>query len=248
MEFFGNNENILYSPVYEFSNHEDFFSEKEFEYQGIKNDYRNENSQNFISNFQMTFNEEKEFSFVKNDEMDDNFDINTFLNKELPKQALVENNLTNLGKTKATSLLGTKVKRSKEKTSKEKTSEEIKTENSKKKNCGRKNKDSQDKGEHNKYSEDNIMRKIKSYFFSYLHENLNDKFNNKKYQFLKLNPLISENLKKDFNEELMKKTIKELYMNSPISGKFRKQKKENPYYNKKIIEIIENQSNNEEKE
>ena len=46
----------------------------------------------------------------------------------------------------------------------------------------------------------------------------------------------------------MKKTIKELYMNSPISGKFRKQKKENPYYNKKIIENIENQKNEEEKE
>ena len=91
------------------------------------------------------------------------------------------------------------------------------------------------------------MRKIKSNFLSYIHTNLNDSFNNKKYQFLKLNPKISENLKKDYNENLMKKTIKELYENSPISGKFRKQKIENPEYNKKIIEIIENQSNNEEK-
>ena len=200
-------------------------------------------SQNFINNFQNTFNEEKEPVYAKNDELDDNFEIDTFLNQELSKKASEENNITNLVKTKATSLLGVKMKMPEEKISKE-----LKTQNSKKKNFGRKNKDSKDKGDHNKYSEDNIMRKIKSNFLSYIHTNLNDSFNNKKYQFLKLNPKISENLKKDYNENLMKKTIKELYENSPISGKFRKQKIENPEYNKKIIEIIENQSNNEEKE
>jgi hypothetical protein len=243
MDFSGNNENILFSPLYEFSNREESFSEKDFEFHERKNDSIDESSQNFINNFQQTFNEEKNNFIFKNDELDDNFEANTFLIPELPKKAPVDNNLTNLGKTRATSLLGIKTNRSEEKSSKE-----LENEKTKKNNCGRKSKNSKVKGEHNKYSEDNIMRKIKSYFLSYVHKKLNNSFIDKKYQFLKLYSFISECLKKDYNVLLMKRTFKDLYQNSPISGKFRKQKENNPYCNKTIIEHIDNQNNNELKE
>ena len=97
-------------------------------------------------------------------------------------------------------------------------------EDGKKKKSGRKKKDEKEKGEHNKYSPDNIMRKIKSHFLEYVHNKLNSNFKNKQFQFLRLFSKINENLKKDYNIELMKKTIKEIYENSPISPKYRKQK------------------------
>lgn len=115
--------------------------------------------------------------------------------------------------------------------------------NEPKKKGGRKKKDEKEKGDHTKFSQDNLMRKIKSHFLDYVHYLLNKRFKNKNLQFLKLFSEINENLKKDYNMELMKKTIKELYENSPISSKYRKRKIINSDNNKNIIQQIYDEAN-----
>ena len=185
-------------------------------------------------------NEEKENGFINLElnkiQEEDNFtytgfktpsDKNLYKNKTDKKLA----NLTNLN-TKATSTItGKKTKR---------TNFDENTENSKKTNCGRKKKESLIKGNHNKYSEDNIIRKIKTNFFKFINEYLNKKLKNKNYQFLKLDSTINENLKKDYNEKLMETKIKDLYYNASISSKYRTKKKKYSDANRNLIEEIFN--------
>ena len=90
---------------------------------------------------------------------------------------------------------------------------------------GRKRKGEIDKGIHNKYSEDNIMRKIKSYFVNYCYNLLNRSLKDKNLVFVRLTGNISKNLKKDYNLNLLDRTIKDLYSNSIISGKYVRNKK-----------------------
>ena len=114
-----------------------------------------------------------------------------------------------------------------------------------KKTQGRKKKDEKEKGNHTKYSFDNIMRKIKSNFMDFCHKLLNRSIKDRNLQFLKLNSKINENLKRDYNIELFKKTIQDLYENSPISCKYRKQIKECSHKNKMIIQEIYKKENEE---
>ena len=102
-------------------------------------------------------------------------------------------------------------------------------------NRGRKKKEVIDKGNHTKFTDDNMMRKIKSHFFNYINNSLNDSLFNKTQVFLKLDNFINENLKRDYNMELMNKTIKEIYISSKISNKY---KKKNNETNKKLVEKI----------
>ena len=106
------------------------------------------------------------------------------------------------------------------------------------KNMGRKKKDGQEKGEHTKFTEDNIIRKIKSNFIDYSHNLINNSFKNKELQFLRFDSEINENLKKDYNLELMDRTFKDLYENTPISKKYKKISIENGDLNKNIINKI----------
>jgi len=107
-----------------------------------------------------------------------------------------------------------------------------------KKTQGRKKKDEKEKGNHTKYSFDNIMRKIKSNFMDFCHKLLNRSIKDRNLQFLKLNSKINENLKRDYNIELFNKTIQDLYENSSISSKYRKQIKECSHKNKLIVQEI----------
>ena len=142
--------------------------------------------------------------------------------------------------TRATSkVLGIKTKRS---------DENIEENKDNKKKGGRKKKDEKEKGDHTKFCEDNLMRKIKSNYLEFIHNSLNDSFKNKNYKFLRLYSEINENLKKDYNMELMHKTIKELYENSPISCKYRKQKINNSDINKNLIEELYNEPDIDKKE
>ena len=52
---------------------------------------------------------------------------------------------------------------------------------------------------HNKNYKDNIMRKIKTNLMDYILKNLNESLKNKKFSFYRLDKLISENLRRDFN-------------------------------------------------
>ena len=117
-----------------------------------------------------------------------------------------------------------------------------------KKTKAEKKKTEKDKGKHNKFSEDNLMRKIKSHFLDYIHNRLNNSFRNKNVQFLKLFSEINENLKRSYNIELLNKTIREIYENSPISGRYRKVNEHNSDINKKIIEQIFKEVDNKEEE
>ena len=109
----------------------------------------------------------------------------------------------------------------------------------KKSKQGRKKKEVTDKGDHTKYKGDNIMRKIKSNFLLFVHNKTNDAIKNKNYQFLKLNPSLNENLKKDFNMELMDRTFKDLYEKEKIGEKYSKNpNKEKNQNNKKVIKYL----------
>ena len=93
----------------------------------------------------------------------------------------------------------------------------------------------QDESEgHNKFSEDNMMRKIKTNTMDYIYDKLNESLTDKSAQILKITKDVSEVLKIEYNMELMNKTLKEIIYNEPIRHKY----KRNNYDNKYLIEKI----------
>ena len=234
----------IISPFYQLD--QSFYLPKDYGF----NEYDNANEQRELNNTTSINNimssyylddsgkkyEENENNFIKVDfnknQGGDNFNVKGFNTPTEKKQFKYkcENKSTNLGNinTKVTSFTSKKTKRSND------------SENDGKVKLGRKAKDSLIKGNHNKHSEDNIMRKIKSNFFKYINEQLNKKVQNKNIQFLKLDSKISENLKRDYNMSLMNQTIKNIYLNAKISSKYRSQKSTNNDLNIKIIEEIYN--------
>ena len=226
-------------PYTEKNNQNEFLTDNENENFYEKNQFQDE----------FKFDE----STAKNqDNFEDNPDVFLFQPvsiQKLQEKILPENYCTNSGKTRATSLtLGKKRERqdiekinAKIKSSEE-TTTKIKT------NCGRKKKKDKEKGQHTQLSEDNIIRKLKSNYLKYNHNLINQSFKDQTLQFLKLDSEINENLKKDYNEKLMNTTIKELYETYPISSKYRKQKTDNSDLNKKIIDKLYSEENEEKKE
>jgi hypothetical protein len=212
-------------------------------------DNQNENYSYFIREQVNIPTYEPEIPVVKNENeneneneypKDDIYEENDNFVSEIKKENNIENKLVSDYRTKisnentkmTTKTLGKKTKRT--------TNEEEKTNNYKAKTSlqGRKKKEEKDKGNHTKFSEDNMMRKIKSYFLNFCHNLLNESISDKNLQFLKLNSLINENLKKEFNLNLLNTKIKDLYQFSKISSKYRKQAKEFADKNKYIIEKI----------
>lgn len=117
--------------------------------------------------------------------------------------------------------------------------------NSKEKKQGRRRKDEiniEEEPRHDKFKEDNIMRKIKTFIFKYIHNILNDSLKYENYRFHPLNTNMNENLKKDFNEELLEKTIYEIYMTSSLNKRYENKNEEKNEFIEKIIR------ENEEKE
>ena len=236
---------FLTSPNYQFD--QSFYHSKlYFDNDNDNNNWQRQNNNNItlIDNninpiFNLDYYEKKnedkenlELALDKNNE-EDNFNDTGFKTPSEKNQSKnILEQLNNLGNsnTKATSLItGKKRKRKSEK-----------LENKGKSNCGRKKKDSRIKGNHNKNTEDNIMRKIKTNFLKYINMQLNKKLKNKEHKFLKLDSKINENLKKDYNEHLMKTKIKNLYLNSEISSKYRTKKAKYSDINIKLIEEIYN--------
>ena len=91
-----------------------------------------------------------------------------------------------------------------------------------------------EKAKHTKFNEDNIMRKIKTFSFQYILRLLNDSLIDKNKEFYPLETELNENLKKDFNMELLDRTILDIYKNSKLNErhKFRGEA------NKNLIEKI----------
>ena len=118
-----------------------------------------------------------------------------------------------------------------------------------KKKLGRKIKSEENLGEHNKFSDDNILRKIKNAVlnnvFDFINKKILSSFNSKKEKLqspnteillfkLKQNYLI--NSKADYNKEFLNKTLGEIF-SQDISTKYTKHP---PDHNKEIIEKLIN--------
>ena len=96
----------------------------------------------------------------------------------------------------------------------------------KQKNKGRHKKndrrnDENDENKHDKFSEDNLMRKIKTYIFNTILNVLNKSLKDRSQKFFKLEPKLNESMKKDLNEKLMNQKIKEIYINNEISKRYK---------------------------
>jgi hypothetical protein len=89
-------------------------------------------------------------------------------------------------------------------------------------------------GKHTKNSEDNIIRKIKSFFVKSIHKYLSECLKEGE-ELLKLDIMVSKDLKKDFNMKLFNQKLKDLFMSTNISDKYRhKNEKGNEILIKKI--------------
>ena len=111
---------------------------------------------------------------------------------------------------------------------------EIKEENKTKR--GRKRNDNSNRQEHNKNSSDNIIKKIKTQLFVYLLKFLNNMFKFEKEQkgLCKLDYKIINQMNKDNDIELLKKTLKDLF-SSDISTKYISKSSD---FNRKLIQKI----------
>ena len=241
------------SPTYQLDQNQSLYLPLNYEYNEYDkyNDQREiNNNSTLIANFEPRWDfdesekkiEEKRNSSIKlniNRNLgEDNFNDAVFKapNEKNKSSSIYEKKSSNLGNlnTKTTSFTSKKTKRSNDNDFA--FFEDL--ENNEKGKYGRKAKDSLIKGKHNKHSEDNMMRKIKAFFFKYVNEQLNTKLKNKNMEFLKLDSEINEKLKKDYNINLMNTKIKNIYLNSPISSKYRTQKTKNYDSNIRIIEKI----------
>ena len=86
---------------------------------------------------------------------------------------------------------------------------------------GRKHKNDKTKSNHTKFNDDNIIRKIKSYFMNYLTDLLNLKLAHSNKKFLKLDKTINENLCIDYNLKLMKTDISQIFKKYKINKKYK---------------------------
>ena len=84
----------------------------------------------------------------------------------------------------------------------------------------KKNVEYDDEPHHDKFTEDNIIQRIKTFIFDYILERLNKSLKYESRKFYQLTKTLNSNLKKDFNEELLGKTIYEIYMTSDLCMKF----------------------------
>ena len=89
-----------------------------------------------------------------------------------------------------------------------------------KKKRGRKRKDEADDifSEHDKFTDDNIIRKIKTNIFKYILSSLNESLKFTKEKFYPLNAKLNKDLKKDINIELFNKRIYKIYMSEDLNG------------------------------
>ena len=96
---------------------------------------------------------------------------------------------------------------------------------------------------HDKFSNDNIKRRIKALYNKYIIALLNNlvrkKYKKCKIKFLKMNIRVTKDIGIQYNKNLLNQPIKDIIIN--VSNKY--PNKEN---NKNLIKFIENQKNNEE--
>ena len=102
---------------------------------------------------------------------------------------------------------------------------------------GRKRKEDTRERVHSKYTKDNQMRRIKTYFFRFIYKRVNSSLSHGHKKFRKISPKVNENLKADYNIELMKKRLKTIFEENPINGRYSKSEIGKDYNAKLIKEI-----------
>lgn len=113
----------------------------------------------------------------------------------------------------------------------------------KNKKLGRKRNDFYEFSEHNKTKPDNIMRKVKTKISAYILNNVNKSIITPGKEFKKLDAVINENLKKDYNMNLLNMKVEKIFKEISISRIY---KTISPSHNSELIEYIKN--NRDEKE
>ena len=217
MCYFGLNEdefnthlNEIYNPkIYLFEslkeNKQDIYEKNRYKEIELANIFSKENS---INNLALIFNEHKNFldeSFIL-DKTDSN--TKSFLSKKRTHNKIkneYNDNVLN------------------EDNVKEKKDINLKEHNNSKRGRRKKNFEYNNKSNkplHNKFKEDNVIQKIKTFTFDYILKNLNKSFKNKIYEFYPLTKKLNNNLKKDFNEKLLDRTIYDIYMNSDLNKRY----------------------------
>ena len=102
---------------------------------------------------------------------------------------------------------------------------------------GRKKKSEERNTKNNKFRKDNEMKKIKAYLLNFIHDYINKSLSFTHKKFLKLNKTVNENLDKDFNIHLMNMTLKEIYEEFSINGRYSRDIKIKNF-NKNLIKEI----------
>lgn len=114
----------------------------------------------------------------------------------------------------------------------------------KKTKLGRKRKGSNEKGNHNEYTVDHIILKIKTHMIKFLMTFINDILSQNDYEdiILQINAERANNNTIEYNEKLLKMTLKELF-SVPISGKNGKIYYANQNHNKEVLDKIYKEQN-----
>ena len=120
----------------------------------------------------------------------------------------------------------------------DKENSEEKLDNDENKKIGRRLKDEfyENEAKHNKYSEDNIITKLKTAIFKYILNHLNQSLEFTKYKFYPLNVKLSTCLKKDFNVKLLERTIYDIYSKEDLNKNYINGNDSNKKLIKKIYE------------
>ena len=106
-----------------------------------------------------------------------------------------------------------------------------------KKVLGRKTKGDTEARKHDKFRQDNEMRKVKSNFVNFLPDYVNSSLPLEHPKFLKISKDVNEELSIDYNKKLMGLSLREIFSQNPINGRYSK-KNYSKSYNADLVEEI----------
>ena len=104
---------------------------------------------------------------------------------------------------------------------------------------GRKTKGDTEKRKHDKFREDNKMRKIKSNFLNVIPDYVNSSLPQEHPKLLKISKKVNVELNIDYNRKLMKQTLAEIFSENPINGRYSKKNYSKKYNAELVKEIFE---------
>ena len=219
--------------------------------ESIQDQLDNDSLNNFNLNYEKHQDLENIFNWKKENYIKDDFEIeentyrSVYQNQNLKfKENITHNNLNNITKPNTiTFKVEKKIENCFQKNEDCLKSQEL---NALGKKRGRKTKkfSKNFKSNHNKFTEDNIMRKIKTNLLEFIVYKLNSSLLDKKKKFLKIDKTLSENLNRDFNVKLNKRTLSDIFANTPIIKKYKRIG--DKYFNAYLIKLILDE--NKEKE